>query len=104
MRLLKVGQIFVVSDHSHRVAHPLEVVFSLSESMDYGKELAVKNVIVALCGGESFGEKGARVQVSIKVCLHKDCPSGCEGGISHDCEGFGGVGESQDWSLGEGHL
>ena len=104
MRLLKVGQVFVVSDHSYRVAHPLEIVFPLSESMDHGKELTVKNVIVVLYSGKSFGEEGTRVQVSIKVCLHEDYPSGCKGGIGHDCEGLSGVWESQDRSLGEGHL
>ena len=104
MRLLKVGQVFVVSNHSYRVACPLEVVFSLSESMDHGKELMVENVIVVLCSRKSFGEEGRRVQVSIKVCLHEDCPSGCEGGIGYDHEGFSGVWESQDRSLGEGCL
>ena len=94
MRLLKVGQVFVVSDHSHRVACPLKIVFPLGESMDHSKEFAVKNIIVAFCGRESFGEEGTSVQVSVKVCLHKDCPSGCEGGINHDCEWFGGVRES----------
>ena len=91
MRLLKVGQVFVVSDHSYRVACPLEIVFPLSESMDHGKELMVKNVIVVLCSGKSFGEEGTGVQVSIKVCLYEDCPSGCEGGIGHDHEEFSGV-------------
>ena len=86
MRLLKVGQVFVVSDHSYRMAHPLEIVFPLSESMDHSEEFMVKNIIVVFCGRESFGEEGIRVQVSIKVCLYKDCPSGCEGGISHDYE------------------
>ena len=104
MRLLKVGQVFVVSDHNYRVACPLEIVFSLSESIDYSKELVVKNVIVVLYSRKSFEEEGTRVQISIKVYLHEDCPSGCEGGISHDREGFSGVWESQDRSLGEGHL
>ena len=81
----------MVSDHSYRVACPLEIVFPLGESVDYGKEFTVKNVIVALCSGKSFGEEGTRVQVSVKVCLHKNCPSGCKGGIGHDCEGFSGV-------------
>ena len=102
MRLLKVGQVFVVSDHSYKVACSLEIVFPLSESVDHGKELAVKNIIVVFCSGKSFGEEGTRVQVSIKVCLHKDCPSGYEGGIGHDHEGFSGVWKSQDRSLGEG--
>ena len=87
MRLLKVGQVFVVGDHSYRMACPLEIVFPLGESVDHSKEFAVKNVIVALCSRKSFGEEGTRVQVSIKVCLHKDCPSGCEGGIGHDLGG-----------------
>ena len=94
MRLLKVGQVFVVSDHSHRMAHPLKIVFPLSESMDHSKEFMVKNIIVAFCGRESFREEGTRMQVSIKVCLHKDCPSDCEEGIGHDCEWFGNVRES----------
>ena len=88
MRLLKVGQGFVVSDYSYKVACPLEIVFPLNESIGHSKELAVKNVIVALCSGKSLGKEGTRMQVSIKVCLHEDCPSGCEGGIGHDCKGF----------------
>ena len=91
MRLLKVGQVFVVSDHSYRVACPLEIVFPFSESMDHSKEFMVRNVVVMLCSRKSFGEEGTGVQVSIKVCLHKDCPSGCEGGIGHNCEGFNGI-------------
>ena len=91
MRLLKVGQVFMVSDHCHRVACPLEIVFPLGESLDYSKEFAVKNVIVAFCRRKSFGEEGTRVQVFIKVCLHEDYSSGCEGDTSHNCEGFGGV-------------
>ena len=79
MRLLKVGQVFVVSDHSYRMAHPLEIVFPLSESMDHSEEFMVKNVVVVFCSGKIFGEEGTRVQVSIKVCLHEDCPSGYEG-------------------------
>ena len=94
MRLLKVGQVFVVSDHSHRMACPLEIVFPLGESMDYSEEFMVKNIIVVFCGRESFGEEGTRVQVSVKVCLHEDCPSGCEQGIGHDHEWFDGVRES----------
>ena len=104
MRLLKVGQVFVVSDHSYRVACPLEIVFPFGESVDHGKEFTVKNVVVTLWSEKSFGEEGTRVQVSIKVCLHKDCPSGCEGSIGHDCKEFSGVWESQDRSLGEGHF
>ena len=55
MGLLKVGQIFVVSDHSYRVAHSLEIVFSLGESMDHSKEFMVENVVVAFCSRKSFG-------------------------------------------------
>ena len=94
MRLLKVGQVFVISDHCHRVACPLEIVFPLGESMDHSKEFVVKNVVVAFSSEKSFEEEGTRVQVSIKVCLHEDCPSGCERGIGHDYEGFGGIWES----------
>ena len=102
VRLLKVGQVLVVGDHSYRVACSLEIVFPFSESIDHNKKFMVKNVVVMLCSGKSFGEEGIGVQVSIKVCLHKDCPSGCEGGIGHDCERFSGVWKSQDRSLGEG--
>ena len=94
----------MVSDHNYRVVCPLEIVFLLGESMDHGKELVIKNVIIVFCSGKSFGEKSTRVQVSIEVCLHKDYPSSCEGGISHDHEGFSGVWESQDRSLGENHF
>ena len=38
----------MVSDHDHRVACFLEVVFPFSESMDYGKELLVKDVVTFL--------------------------------------------------------
>ena len=104
MRLLKVEQVLMVSDHSYRMACPLEIVFPFSESVDHSKEFTVKNVVVMLCSGKSFGEEGTRVQVFIKICLHKDCPSGCEGGIGHDHEGFSGVWESQDRSLNKGCL
>ena len=40
----------MVSDHSHRMACSLEIVFPFSESMDYDKEFSVKDVIVVLCG------------------------------------------------------
>ena len=73
-----------------------------SQHMDHSKELLVKDVIVSFCSGKGFGEEGTGVQVSIEVCLHKNCPGGCERGVSHDHEGFSGVWESQDRSLGEG--
>ena len=63
MRLLKVGQVFVVSDHYLRVACPLEIVFPLGESMDHSEEFMVKNIIAVFCDRESFGEEGIRVQV-----------------------------------------
>ena len=91
----------MVSDHSYRVACFLEIVFLFNETMYYDKELSVKDIVVPFYSRKSFGEKGIGVQVSIKVCLHKDCPSGCEGGLGHDGEGFGGVQEGQDRSLGE---
>ena len=84
----------MISDHCHRVACPLEIVFPLGESMDHSKEFMVKNVVVAFSNEKSFEEEGTRVQVSIKVCLHEDYPSGCERGIGHDYEGFGGIWES----------
>ena len=102
MWLLKIGQVLVVSDHSYRVACFLEIVFPFSKSMDHGKELSVKDVIVSFCSGKGFGEEGTGVQVSTEVCLHKNCPGGYERGIGHDCEGFSGVWESQDRSLGKG--
>ena len=40
----------MVSDHSHKIACSLEIVFPFSESMDYGKEFLVKDVVVAFCG------------------------------------------------------
>ena len=89
MWLLK--QILVVGDHSYRVACSLEIVFPFGKSMDHSKEFTVKDVIVTVCSRKGFEEEGTRVQVSIKVCLHKDCPCGCEGGVGHDCEGFSGV-------------
>ena len=63
MRLLKVGQVFVVSDHNHRVAHPLKIVFPLSESMDHGKKFTVKNIIVVFCSGEFW--RGRRKGTSL---------------------------------------
>ena len=104
MQLLEIGQVLVVSDHDYRVACPLEIVFPFSKSMDHGKEFTIKDVIVMFYSRKSFGEEDIGVQVSIKVCLHKNCPSGCEGGVSHDHEGFSGVWESQNRSLGEGHF
>ena len=102
MWLLKIGQVLVVSDHSYGVACSLEIVFPFSESMDHSKELSVQDVIVSFCSGKGFEEEGTGVQVFIEVCLHENCPSGYEIGIGHDCEGFSGVWESQDRSLGEG--
>ena len=94
MWLLKIGQVFVISDHNYGVACSLEIVFPFSKSMDHSKELSVKDVIVSFCSGKGFGKEGTGAQVSIEVCLHKNHPSGCERGISHDCEGFSGVWES----------
>ena len=59
--LLKIGQVLVVSDHSHRVACFLEIVFPFGKSMDHSKEFTVKDVIVTFCSGKSFGEEGTRV-------------------------------------------
>ena len=92
----------MVSDHSYRVACSLEIVFPFSKGMDHGQEFLVKDVIVSFCSREGFGEEGIGVQVSIKVCLHKNCPSGYLQGNGHDRKGFSGVWESQDRSLGEG--
>ena len=39
----------MISDHSHRMAHSLEVVFPFSESMDYGKEFSAEDIVVAFC-------------------------------------------------------
>ena len=61
MWLLKIGQILVVSDHHYKVACSLEIVFPFSKSMDYGKELSVKDVIVSFYGGKGFGEGGTGV-------------------------------------------
>ena len=94
----------MVSDHSYRVACSLEIVFPFSKGMDHSKEFLVKDVIVTFCSGKSFGEEGTGMQFPIKVCLHKNCPSGCEGGVGHDREGFSGVWESQNKSLGKGHF
>ena len=52
---------FVVSDHSYRVAHSLEIVFPFSGSMYYSKELLVKDVIVPFYSGKSFGEEDTEV-------------------------------------------
>ena len=102
MWLLKIEQVLVVSDHSYRMACSLKIVFPFGKGMDHSKEFSVKDVVVPFCSRKSFGEEDTGVQVSIKVCLHKNCPSGCEGGVGHDHEGFSGVRESQNRSLGEG--
>ena len=77
MWLFKIGQVLVVSDHSYRVACSLKIVFLFGKGMDHSKEFLVKDVIVVFSGRKSFGEEGTGVQVSIKFCLHKNCPSGC---------------------------
>ena len=61
MRLFKIGQVFVVSDHSHRVACPLAIVLPLNEDMYYSKELLIKDVIVPFYNRKSFGEEGIEV-------------------------------------------
>ena len=61
MRLLKVGQVFVVSNHSHRMARSLEIVFLFGESMDDGKEFLVENITVTFCSQKDFGKKGIGV-------------------------------------------
>ena len=61
MWLLKIGQVLVVSNHHYRVTCSLEIVFPFSESMDHGKELSVKDVIVLFCSREGFGEEGTGV-------------------------------------------
>ena len=86
----------MVNDHSYRVACSLEIVFPFGKGMDHSKVFLVKDVIVSFCSGKSFGEEGTGVQVSIKVSLHENCPSGCERGVGHNCEGFSGVWESQN--------
>ena len=48
----------MVSDHSHRMACSLKIVFPLSESMDYGKEFSVEDVIVSFCSKKSFEVEG----------------------------------------------
>ena len=51
----------MVSDHSHRMAHSLKIVFLFGKSMDYGKEFSVENVVVVLCGQKGFGKEGTGV-------------------------------------------
>ena len=58
MRLLKIGQVLVVSDHSYRVICSLKIVFPFGKSMDYSKEFLVEDVIVMFCSRKSFEEEG----------------------------------------------
>ena len=51
----------MVSDHHYRVTCSLEIVFSFSKSMDYGKKFLVKDVVVSFCSGKGFGEEGTGV-------------------------------------------
>ena len=61
MRLFKIGQVLVVSDHRYRVACPLEVVFLFGKGMDHSKEFSIKDVVVIFCSRKSFGEEGTGV-------------------------------------------
>ena len=62
MGLFKVGYIFVVSDHSYRVAYyPLKIVLPFSESVYYSEELSIKDIIVPFCSRKGFGEESTRV-------------------------------------------
>ena len=52
----------------------MEIVYPFSESMDYSKEFSVKNVIVALCSQNGFGEEGAGVWFPLKSACIRTAP------------------------------
>ena len=73
-----------------------EVLSPFRKGMYDCKEFSVIDVVIPFSGSEYFREVHARVQVAISVFLHEDPPRGSEGGIRHDKEGFGVIGEREN--------
>ena len=68
------------------------------------KKFTIINVIVLLCGGKGFREIDTGMEVPVGVLLHEHATKGSKGGVSHDKERFGKVGECQDRLFQEGFL
>ena len=87
----------MIGEESDRVTGALEVVAPMIQSMDDCKQLVIVDVIVTFGRGECCRNISTQMEVSITVALHKNSPTGKEGGISHNHEGVLNIREMENW-------
>ena len=102
MRVLYIGEVFVVSNDGDQMGGSLNVLFPFFQCKDYGKKFAIIDVIVAFSGDKCLGEIGAWMGVTIEIVLEEDGCSGKERSIGHDGERTSNIWDAKDRSGGKG--
>ena len=103
LRLVEVGQVFMVGENLNWERGALKIVVPGVKTMDDSKEFSVVDVIVSFSGGERLGEVGAGVTVPISISFQKDSSRGVLGGICSDGKGVREIWGMENW-LGEEEL
>ena len=83
----------MISDNSDWMGGASKVLLPLVQSQDDSKEFSVIDIIVSFGWCEGFGEVSTGVMVSIVICLHKYSSGSKEGGVCHNGEGTGDIGD-----------
>ena len=83
----------MIGDNSDWMGGASKVLLPLVQSQDDGKEFLVINIIVSFSWCKGFGEVSAGVMVSIVISLQKYSSGSKEGGVCHNGEGTGDIGD-----------
>ena len=96
VRILQIGQAFMVSENRDRMRSSLQVLFLFHKGKNDSQELLVIDVIVLFYSREGLGEVSAGMKVARGIRLHQDCTSCKEGGICHERKGARDVQDTKD--------
>ena len=84
----------MISEDRDGVRSSLQVLFPFNKGEDNSKEFAIVDVIVSFGRREGLGKVSAGVKVSCFIRLHQDGTRSQEGGVGHESEGPGDIGDA----------
>ena len=84
----------MIGEDRDGVRSSLQVLLPLNKGENNSKEFAIIDVIVSFGRREGLGKVSAGMKVSGYIRLHQDGTCGQEGGVGHESEGAGDVGDA----------
>jgi len=96
LRLSEVGEVLVVSEDLNWEGGTMKIMSKGLESVDYGEEFAVIDVVVSFCLRERLGKVRAGVPIAIGVGLEENSSRCRFRGVGGDGEGCGEVREMEN--------